>query len=65
MRKGLMNAVLLSLVGLLCLQASAGAVVADRVVAVVGKEAIFKSDIDGPYAESRACSGQRAPTHNS
>jgi len=46
MRKGLMNAVLLSLVGLLCLQASAGAVVADRVVAVVGKEAIFKSDID-------------------
>jgi len=46
MRKGLMKAVLLSFAGSLCLHPSAVAVVADRVVAVVGKEAIFKSDID-------------------
>ena len=47
MRKGLMKAVLLSFAGSLCLQASAAAaVIADRVVAVIGKEAILKSDID-------------------
>ncbi|MEI7787478.1 MAG: peptidylprolyl isomerase [Chlorobiaceae bacterium] len=46
MRKVLMKAVLLSIAGLFCLQSSAAAVVADRVVAVVGKEAILKSDID-------------------
>jgi peptidyl-prolyl cis-trans isomerase SurA len=46
MKKGLIKTVLLSFAGSLCLQASAHAVVADRIVAVVGKEAILKSEID-------------------
>jgi len=46
MKKGLMKALLLCFAGSVCVQASADAVVADRVVAVVGKEAILKSDID-------------------
>ena len=47
MNQGVIKAVLLTFAGSLSLQATAAAVVADRVVAVVGKEAILKSDIDG------------------
>ena len=46
MKKGLIKALLLSFAGTLSLQTTAVAVVADKVVAVVGKEAILKSDID-------------------
>ncbi|MCX6180000.1 MAG: peptidylprolyl isomerase [Chlorobiales bacterium] len=47
MKKRLIKTALLVFAGSVCLQASAVAVVADRVVAVVGKDAILKSDIDG------------------
>ncbi len=46
MNKGLMKAVLLNIAGLLCFQAPVVAAVVDRVVAVVGNDAILKSDID-------------------
>ncbi len=46
MKKVLRNTLLLLIAGLTYMQASALAEVADRVVAVVGNEAIFKSDID-------------------
>ncbi len=47
MNQGFIKAVLLTFAGALSLQSTASAVVADRVVAVVGKEAILKSDVDG------------------
>jgi len=46
MNKIARNAVFLLLSGSSCLQATAFAEVADRIVAVVGNEAIFKSEID-------------------
>ncbi len=46
MKKVLRNTLLLFTAGLACLQGSALAEVADRVVAVVGSEVIFQSDIE-------------------
>ena len=64
MNKGFIKAVLLSFAGTLSLQATAVAVVADRVVAVVGKEAILKSDIDGRELMARMQTPELAQVKN-
>ncbi len=53
MNKRLMNTTVLFFAGASCLQASAIAEVADRIVAVVGNEPIFKSDIDNRVLMAR------------